>query len=411
MVKTKKVIRNGLIFQIKDSPMPSTWRFKDILGAGLGGGFTEGGIKGQSVQQAQTLTAGQRELLDLLTGALTGQFQGGQLQGVTPFQGTRPGEVPFSPLQQQGINLAGGFGPGISAGLTAFGGFDPQQGQQFLGQAGGALQRGLDFDPTQNILDALEPGRQLALNTFQQDIVPNLLERFGATSGASGPLNQALSEAGANLSLGLGAQAAPFLGQAALNQPGIQFQGAQLGAQLAGIPGQLAGQGAQLSGQGLQQLLGIGGLQQALPIGQARAEQQRFLESQPFSNPFLTQFGPLTLGTPAFENIAFQGFRDPSLLEKIAPIAGAAIGASDARVKDNVKHIDNALDKIDELDGKTYHFIFKPKNEQDAGIMAQDIEKVLPEAVTEIDGIKHVNYAAVVGLLVNAVKELKRKVG
>ena len=67
----------------------------DIFGGGGGGGF--------SATQIPTLTGGQGGLLDLITSLLSGQFQGGQLQGITPFQGTRPGEVPFGPLQQQGV--------------------------------------------------------------------------------------------------------------------------------------------------------------------------------------------------------------------------------------------------------------------------------------------------------------------
>ena len=383
----------------------------DIVGRGLGlGNIFEGSIEGQGINPTSTLTGPQGDLLGSIVQQLLSQFQGGQLQGVTPFQGIRPSEVPFGQLQQQGLNLAGGFGGGIGLGLEAFGQFDPFQGQQFLGQAGGALQQGLDFDPTQNILEAFEPSRQLALRGFQQDIVPFLSERFGATSGPSGAFNKALTEAGAGLELGLSAQTAPFIGQAALNQPGIQFQGAGLAGNLAQLPGQLAQQGLQLGGAGLQQLLNIGGLQQQLPIGQAQAEQARFLEAQPQFNPFLSQFGPLALGTPAFENIAFQGFREPSLFEQFAPIAGAAIGASDKRLKENIETIDNALDKIDQLDGKTYKFIFKNK-ERDAGIIAQDLEKILPEAIIERNGIKFVKYEAIIALLVNAVKELKRKVG
>ncbi len=282
---------------------------------------------GGGIDTASTLTAGQGGLLDLLTSLLSGQFQGGQLQGVTPFQGTRPGEVPFSPLQQQGFGLAGGLTPGIGAGINLFGQtlgqFDPAQGQGFLGQAGQAVQQGLGFDPTQNILDALEPGRQLALNTFQQDIVPNLLERFGASSGTSGALNKALSEAGANLSLGLGAQAAPFLGQAALQQPGVQFQGAGLLGNLAGVPGQLAQQGTQLGGQGvnlLSQLFNIGGLQRTLPQGVAGAEQARFQEAQGFANPFLTQFLGPALGTQAIQN--FQRPSGPSQFSQISGLFG-----------------------------------------------------------------------------------------
>ena len=262
------------------------------------------------------LTGGQTGLLDALTKLLTGQVG----QGVTPFQGMRPGEVPFGPLQQQAFGLAGGLAPGIGAGMQAFGQFDPMQGQGFLGQAQGALQQGLSFDPTQDILRAFEPSRKLAMRGFEQDIVPNLLERFGATSGPSGPLNRALSEAGAGLELGLSAQTAPFIGQAALQQPGLQFAGAGLGGQLAGVPGQLAQQGLQLGGQGLQQLLGIGGLQRSLPQGIAGAEQARFQEAQPYANPYLSQFLASALGTQAVA--AFQKPSGPSPLSQIGSLFG-----------------------------------------------------------------------------------------
>ena len=286
-----------------------------------------GGGGGADIQQVPTIADGQRGLLDALTSLLTGQVG----QGITPFQGTRPGEVPFGPLQQQAFGLAGGLGPGIGAGLGIFGqtlgGFDPSQGQGFLGQAGQGLTAGLGFDPTQDILAAFEPSRQLATRQFEQTTVPSLLSRFGSGSGASGALNRALSEAGANLSLGLSAQTAPFIGQAALQQPGLQFQGAQLGGQLAGIPGQLAQQGVNIGGGAtdlLSQLFNIGGLQQQLPRGQAAAEQARFQEAQPFANPFLNFLGP-ALGTSAFENIAQP--QGPGLGASLLPAIGAFAGS------------------------------------------------------------------------------------
>ena len=275
---------------------------------------------GGGTERISKLFPGQENVLKLITDLLSSQFQGGQLQGVTPFQGLRPSEVPFGPLQQQGFGLAGGLSPLIQQGFDVFGQglqFDPTQGQDFLQQAGGALQQGLDFDPTQDILEAFEPSRQLALRGFQQDIVPFLSERFGATSGPSGAFNKALTEAGAGLELGLSAQTAPFIGQAALAAPGQQFQGAQIAGQFAGIPGQLAQQMTQLGAQGaglLPGLLNIGGLQQQLPIGQAQAEQARFMEAQPQFNPFLAQFLNIALGTQGIS--AFQKPTGPSQFEQ-----------------------------------------------------------------------------------------------
>jgi hypothetical protein len=262
--------------------------------------------QGGGVTQAPTLGPLQQDLLDQITQQLLNQFQGGQLQGVTPFQGQRVAGI--SPLQQQGFNFAGGLG------------FDPSQGQGFLDTSQQALQQGLQPIDTQAIAQAFEPSRQQALSTFQRDIVPNITERFGATSGASGALNRAFAEAGRDLSLGLSAQQAPFVGQAILNAPGQQFAGAQLGGQLAGIPGQLAGQGLGFAGG----LAGLGAQQRGIQQQQLGAEQQRFQEAQPFNNPFLAQFLGTGLGTRGFENIIEP--LTPSIAAQLAALGQAAAG-------------------------------------------------------------------------------------
>lgn len=277
---------------------------------------------GGGTERESVLRRGQEGLLDALTKLLSGQLG----QGVTPFQGTRPGEVPFGPLQQQGFGLAGGLGQGIGAGIDVFGqalgGFDPSQGQGILQQGIQSLQGATQpFDP-QSILSALDPSRQLALRTFERDIIPNLLERFGATSGASGGLNRALAEAGEGLSLGLGAQAAGPLIQGQQAQLNRQLAGAGQFGQFAGIPGQLAGQGLGLGGGAtdlLSQLFGFGGLQQGLGQGQAGAEQARFQEAQPFANPFLNFLGT-ALGTQGFQ--AFQQPSGPSPFSQIGSTLG-----------------------------------------------------------------------------------------
>lgn len=82
--------------------------------------------------------------------------------------------------------------------------------------------------------------------------------------------------------------------------------------------------------------------------------------------------------------------------------------SSDRRLKSDIKTIDGALDKIETLSGYTY--LLQGMDARQAGVIAQEVEQVLPEAVTENDGIKTVNYAALVGLLINAVKELRTEI-
>ncbi|KPW03248.1 alanine-zipper protein [Pseudoalteromonas sp. P1-11] len=85
------------------------------------------------------------------------------------------------------------------------------------------------------------------------------------------------------------------------------------------------------------------------------------------------------------------------------------ISTSDRRVKDNIKVIPDALKKICKLTGNTYtrnDLEDKPS----AGIIAQEVQEVLPEAVTETEGKLQVAHNGVIGLLVEAVKELTAKV-
>nr|DAE22220.1 MAG TPA: Neck appendage like protein [Podoviridae sp. cta463] len=80
--------------------------------------------------------------------------------------------------------------------------------------------------------------------------------------------------------------------------------------------------------------------------------------------------------------------------------------SSDLRIKRGIVPIEGALDKVLALGGYTY--LLKGFDKRQAGVIAQEVEKVLPEAVTEnAEGIKTVNYAALVALLIAAVKELK----
>jgi hypothetical protein len=90
---------------------------------------------------------------------------------------------------------------------------------------------------------------------------------------------------------------------------------------------------------------------------------------------------------------------------------------SDERLKTNIVGIDNAVAKVSQLNG--YTFEYKEDGKISAGVIAQEVEAVLPEAVTEKllplktdDGqeYKVVNYDALHGLLIEAVKELSARV-
>ena len=79
---------------------------------------------------------------------------------------------------------------------------------------------------------------------------------------------------------------------------------------------------------------------------------------------------------------------------------------SDERLKDNIKAIENPLEVLSCLEGVTFNW--KADGSPDVGLIAQDVEMCLPDAVMEHEGIKSVNYNGVIGLLVEAVKELSK---
>jgi len=99
-----------------------------------------------------------------------------------------------------------------------------------------------------------------------------------------------------------------------------------------------------------------------------------------------------------------------------------AYAASDIRFKENVKDIPNALEKVEIIGGKLFdwtaqyiesmggeHSYFMRKS--DAGVIAQDVEKAMPELVrTREDGSLAVDYPKLVALAFAAIKELSEKV-
>ncbi len=89
-----------------------------------------------------------------------------------------------------------------------------------------------------------------------------------------------------------------------------------------------------------------------------------------------------------------------------------AFYTSDERLKDNVSPIQDPLAKVISISGNTFDWNEKSGKEgSDVGVIAQEIQKVLPEAVTEREnGYLAVRYDRIVPLLVEAIKELSEKV-
>lgn len=90
---------------------------------------------------------------------------------------------------------------------------------------------------------------------------------------------------------------------------------------------------------------------------------------------------------------------------------GDATFFSDERVKADIRVIDNALDKVKQIRGVTFVRTNVPDKTRKTGVIAQEIQKVLPEVVSEsVDGTLTVAYGNTIGLLIEAIKELNAKV-
>ena len=97
-----------------------------------------------------------------------------------------------------------------------------------------------------------------------------------------------------------------------------------------------------------------------------------------------------------------------------------AFYSADRRLKENIKPIENALDKVSKING--CEFDWKPLTEKeketihsheghDVGVIAQEIEEVLPEVVeTRATGYKAVKYEKIVPLLIESIKDLKAEI-
>ena len=103
-------------------------------------------------------------------------------------------------------------------------------------------------------------------------------------------------------------------------------------------------------------------------------------------------------------NKDISGFRNISNTGTITA-SGDITAFSDERLKSDIETIDNALDKVMNMRGVSY----TKQAEKGVGVIAQEIEKVLPEVVTDGE-YKSVAYGNIVGVLIEAIKEQQKQI-
>jgi hypothetical protein len=90
-------------------------------------------------------------------------------------------------------------------------------------------------------------------------------------------------------------------------------------------------------------------------------------------------------------------------------IANNVTLSSDGRLKQDVAAVENPMALVEALEGVS--FVWSQSGRDDFGVIAQDVREVLPELVHEdASGYLSVNYSGMVPILIEAVKELSRRV-
>jgi hypothetical protein len=88
-------------------------------------------------------------------------------------------------------------------------------------------------------------------------------------------------------------------------------------------------------------------------------------------------------------------------------VNGTITQNSDARVKENVVEIGDCISKVQAMKGVYYNRTDFNTETKKVGVIAQDVEAVLPELIIESpeDGLKSVAYSELTAVLINAIKE------
>jgi hypothetical protein len=127
---------------------------------------------------------------------------------------------------------------------------------------------------------------------------------------------------------------------------------------------------------------------------------------------FSTENTAFVIGNGTWDDSTAQLNRSDALtvlFDGTTTIAGDLSINSDARLKANIISLGSTLAKLLKIDGKTYTMKKDENKKQKIGVLAQDIEKVFPELVSESNGVKSVNYQGLVPVLINALKEQDSK--
>jgi hypothetical protein len=114
--------------------------------------------------------------------------------------------------------------------------------------------------------------------------------------------------------------------------------------------------------------------------------------------------GTITVGTLIASSVNYNG--NVSITGDL-DVLGDISSSSDINLKENIKTVENSLDTLTQLRGVS--FDWKKTGRSSYGVIAQELEEILPELVKNGE-VKSVNYNGLIGVLIEAVKELSEEV-
>jgi hypothetical protein len=337
----------------------------------------------------------------------------------------------------QTYNLASDIQPAVFAGERVAG-FNPLQTLAQQLTADRALAGNPTVQQAQNLLGGIisSDTQPTYAESFLGDIArgqspTNPFLQTQINNAISGAANQATSQYalggrlgssafGTALGEGITGAAAPILAQQVEADRAAQMQAAgqlisaeQQNRDLQMQAAQMAPTLAQQDFLNLQALSDVGAQQQLMSQAQIQAQQDFINELNAAQMSKLKSLATATGLAPSATNSVTTGGQKPGTIDTISQLGSTAalmaMAFSDERMKENINQIEDPIKKVNMLDGVTFNYKGQPQ--QSAGLLAQDVERVLPMAVAEQDnGMKAVNYAQVTGLLTEAVKDLSRKV-
>jgi hypothetical protein len=317
--------------------------------------------KGAEVKDRPRWSSGQQKLFT----ELFGQLMGGGGQATQRFPGQLPGTVGMTDMEQLSLS-----------------GLESLFGEQGLLSA---LQTKETFE------QFYEEGiKQPALREFEEDILPQFRRGFGSRYWGTERLRgeeELYEDLLSSLTEGRAATQMSAL-ELATQMPGVLTQSAQLGA----LPRLIeeAGLGAEYNEF----------LRQISEETNIRAQMLSALGLSPYE---YFPFGPVE----GFIQSTFRGSGG-----QMVQAGTQASAASDEQVKTNVEPAGTALKTIESMDVYNFDYI-QPElhgSGRQIGLMAQQLEELVPTAVIEYEGVKYVRYDLLVPLLVKSVQELAGKV-